>query len=81
MRRSTGEDEISFISYKEEIEEIKELLSRVKNMTREENKEVLRRIYNCLHEEEIEEISKVLRRFLANLRFDYPGQEGNLSNW
>ena len=31
MRRSSGEYKISFISYREEIEEIKELVSGVKN--------------------------------------------------
>ena len=46
MRRSSGDYEISLISYREEIEEIKELLSGVE--IRKENEEVLRRLSNLL---------------------------------
>ena len=47
MRRSSGDQEISLISYGQEIQEVQELLSGVE--TREEIEEVLRRSGNLLN--------------------------------
>ena len=61
MRRSSGDQEISLISYGQEIQEVQELLSGVE--TREEIEEVLRRsgnLLNLLYGQESQEVQELL---------------------